>query len=93
MELVGATRSFVRAPFIIKSLEHALISILITFVLLGGTIYLTDKHIPELSIMYELDTIAILFAGIMAIGFFIVWISNFFAVNRYLRMKGNDLYA
>ncbi len=93
VELVGATRSFVRAPFIIKSLGHALISILITFVLLGGTIYITDKHIPELSIMYELDTIAILFAGIMAIGFFIVWISNFFAVNRYLRMKGNDLYA
>jgi cell division transport system permease protein len=93
MELVGATRSFVRAPFIIRSLGHALISILITFVLLGGTIYITDKHIPELSIMYELDTIAILFAGIMAIGFFIVWISNFFAVNRYLRMKGNDLYA
>ena len=93
MELVGATRSFVRAPFIIKSLGHALISILITFVLLGGTIYFTDKHLPELSIMYELDTIAILFAGIMVIGFFIVWISNFFAVNRYLRMKGNDLYA
>lgn len=93
MELVGATRAFVRAPFIIKSLGHALISIIIAFVLLGGVIYMIDKHIPELSIMYELDTIAILYASIMAIGFLIVWISNFFAVNRYLRMKGNDLYA
>ncbi len=93
MELVGATRSFVRAPFIIKSLGHALYSIIIAYILLGGVIYLINKHLPELSIMYELETIAILYAGIMVIGFLIVWISNFFAINRYLRMKGNELYA
>ena len=93
MELVGATRAFVRAPFVIKSLWHSLISILITFVLLGGVIYMIDKHIPELSILYELDTIAILYACIMVIGFAIVWCSTTLAVNRYLRMKGNDLYA
>jgi len=93
MELVGATRSFVRTPFIVKSLCHALYSIIIAYILLGGVIYMIDKHIPELSIMYELDTIAILYAGIMVVGFLIVWISNFFAVNRYLRMKGNELYA
>ncbi|MBR2196738.1 MAG: permease-like cell division protein FtsX [Salinivirgaceae bacterium] len=93
MELVGATRAFVRAPFVIKSLWHSLISILITFVLLGGVIYMIDKHIPELSILYELDTIAVLYACIMVIGFAIVWCSTTLAVNRYLRMKGNDLYA
>lgn len=93
MELVGATRAFVRAPFVIKSLWHSLISILITFVLLGGVIYMIDKHIPELSILYELDTIAVLYASIMVIGFAIVWCSTTLAVNRYLRMKGNDLYA
>lgn len=93
MELVGATRSFVRAPFIIKSLCHALYSIVIAYILLGGVIYMINEHIQELEIMCELDTIAILYAGIMVIGFLIVWISNFFAVNRYLRMKGNELYA
>ena len=93
MELVGATRAFVRAPFVIKSLWHSLISILIAFVLLGGVIYMIDKHIPELSMLYELDTIAILYACIMVIGFAIVWCSTTLAVNRYLRMKGNDLYA
>ena len=93
MELVGATRSFVRAPFIIKSLCHALYSIIIAYILLGGVIYMINEHVQELEIMCELDTIAILYAGIMIIGFLIVWISNFFAVNRYLRMKGNELYA
>lgn len=93
MELVGATRSFVRAPFIIKSLCHALYSIIIAYILLGGVIYMINEHVQELEIMCELDTIAILYAGIMIVGFLIVWISNFFAVNRYLRMKGNELYA
>ena len=93
MELVGATRSFVRAPFVTRSLAHALISIIIAFVLLGGVIYMIDKHIPELSMLYEIDTIAILYACIMVIGFAIVWCSTTLAVNRYLRMKGNDLYA
>lgn len=93
MELVGATRSFVRTPFILKSLGHALYSIVIAFILLGGVIYMIDKHIPELSLLYEIDTIAILYASIMVIGLLIVWISNLFAVNRYLRMKGNELYA
>ena len=93
MELVGATRSFVRAPFIIKSLCHALYSIIIAYILLGGVIYMINEHVQELEIMCELDTIAILYAGIMIIGFLIVWISNFFAVNRYLRMKVNELYA
>ena len=93
MELVGATRSFVRAPFIIKSLCHALYSIIIAYILLGGVIYMINEHVQELEIMCELDTIAILYAGIMVVGFLIVWISNFFAVNRYLRMKGNELYA
>ena len=93
MELVGATRSFVRAPFVTRSLWHALISILIAFSLLGGVIYMIDKHLPELSMLYEIDTIAILYACIMLIGFTIVWVSTTFAVNRYLRMKGNDLYA
>ena len=93
MELVGATRSFVRAPFIIKSLCQALYSIIIAYILLGGVIYMINEHVQELEIMCELDTIAILYAGIMVVGFLIVWISNFFAVNRYLRMKGNELYA
>jgi len=92
MELVGATRAFVRAPFLIKSVVHALYSTLIAFILLGSVIWLINKELPELSILYEIDTIAILFGGLMLIGVIMVWISTWFAVNRYLRMKGTELY-
>lgn len=92
MQLVGATRKFVRAPFVIKSLSHAFYAIIITYLLLGGIIYLIATQIPELVILNDIDTLAILFALVMIIGFFIVWLSTLFAVNKYLRLKSDDLY-
>ena len=92
MQLVGATSAFVRLPFIAKSLGHAFYSVLITYGLLGGIIYLIQKEIPELAILSDIDTIAILFAFVMFIGLFLVFISTWFAVNKYLRLRSNDLY-
>jgi len=92
MQLVGATRKFVRSPFISKSLTHAFYSIILTYVLLGGIIYLIATQIPELAILNDVDTIAILFGVIMVIGFTIVWVSTIFAVNKYLRLRTDDLY-
>ena len=92
MQLVGASRKFVRTPFITKSLSHAFYSVIITYLLLGGIIYLISTQIPELAILNDIDTIAILFGAVMVIGFFIVWISTWFAVNKYLRLRTDELY-
>ena len=92
MQLVGASRRFVRAPFIGKSLVHAFYSVIIAYILLGGIIYLMSVQIPELTILNDIDTIAILFGAVMFIGFLIVWLSTWFAVNKYLRLKTDELY-
>lgn len=92
MQLVGATKPFVRAPFLAKSVIHTIYSVCITYVLLGGVIYLIDKELPELAILNDIDTLAILYSGVFIVGLCIVWISTWFAVNRYLRLKSNDLY-
>lgn len=92
MQLVGATRSFVRTPFLIKSLSHALYSIIVTYILLGGIIYMVQKEMPELTVLNDIDTLAILYGGVLVIGFLIVYISTWFAVNRYLRLHSNELY-
>jgi len=92
MQLVGATKGFVRAPFVAKSIVHTIYSVCLTYVLLGGLIYLIDKELPELAILNDIDTLAILFGGVFLIGVLIVWISTWFAVNRYLRLKTNELY-
>ncbi|MCQ2376059.1 MAG: permease-like cell division protein FtsX [Salinivirgaceae bacterium] len=92
MELVGATRAFVRSPFILKGLGQALWSVLLAYLLLGGVILLANKNLPELTILYEIDTLAVLFGGLLVLGMVMVWASTWFAVNRYLRMKGTELY-
>ncbi len=92
MQLVGATHTFVRAPFIFKSLTQALISIFISYMLLGGVIYLIENQLPELALLNDIDTIAILFGFVFVIGIAMVYISTWFAVNKYLRLRSNDLY-
>jgi cell division transport system permease protein len=92
MQLVGATSKFVRTPFIIKGLSQALYAVIIAYILLGGIIYLISTQIPEMAILNDIDTIAILFAVVMIIAFFMVWLSTWFAVNKYLRLKTDDLY-
>lgn len=92
MQLVGATRSFVRAPFLNRSLSHAFFSILITYFLLGIVVYFIERELPELAILNDLNLLAILFASVFIVGLLIVLISTFFAVNRYLRLRTGDLY-
>lgn len=92
MQLVGATKGFVRAPFIAKSLTHAVYSVMVSYILLGGMVYLIESQFPELAILNDIDILAILFGGVFVVGLLIVWISTFFAVNRYLRLRSNELY-
>lgn len=92
MQLVGATKSFVRTPFVIKSMSHALYSVVVSYGLLGGVIYIIEKELPELAVLNDIDTLAILFAGVLILGLSIVYVSTWFAVNRYLRLHSNELY-
>ncbi|MGD9992808.1 MAG: cell division protein FtsX [Salinivirgaceae bacterium] len=92
MQLVGATRRFVRGPFILKSLAHAIYSIALTYLMLGSTVYMIEAQLPELSMLNDLDILALLFAGVFLVGIGIVYISTRFAVNRYLKLRSSDLY-
>ncbi|MBI9068953.1 MAG: cell division protein FtsX [Salinivirgaceae bacterium] len=92
MQLVGATSGFVRLPFLTRSLGHAFYSIIITYSLLGGVIYLMEKEFPELALLNDIDTLAALFLVVLIIGLLLVFLSTWFAVNKYLRLKSNELY-
>ncbi len=60
--------------------------------MLGGTVYMIEAQLPELSMLNDLDTLALLFAGVFVVGIGIVYISTRFAVNRYLKLRSSDLY-
>jgi cell division transport system permease protein len=92
MQLVGATEGFIRRPFLQTSVIHGLISALLAIGMLIGVIYVSRKQIPEIISLQSIDLFLILFAFVIVIGFLISWISTYFAVKKYLRIKTDYLY-
>jgi cell division transport system permease protein len=92
MQLVGATRQFIRRPFILKSAYYGLLSSFIAILLLLGTIYIIQNQIEEMIDFIEPDLLALLFTGVIVMGIIISALSTFFAVNKYLNLKTDALY-
>ncbi len=92
MQLVGATQKFIRKPFTTKGIIQGLLSAFITILLLIATLYFAQKEIPELIDLQDINLFLILFAFVVLLGIFISWISNFFAVKKYLKIKTDYLY-
>ncbi|MDB5126053.1 permease-like cell division protein FtsX [Mucilaginibacter sp.] len=92
MQLVGATKGFIRKPFILYGIWHGLLGALISVVILIGTLYLANKQIPDLVILQNYTEFGVVFLGIIALGIFISAFSTFLAVNKFLRLKIYDLY-
>lgn len=92
MQMVGATKAFIRKPFVWRSIKLGLIgSILAIIGVLSLTSYV-DKQLPTLGLMKDYNSIAIVSLGILVVGVIITWISTFFATQRFLNLKSDDLY-
>jgi len=93
MQLVGATKGFIRKPFITKSMMHGFYAGIIACVLLSGILYLIRAKLPDLFHMQDFRVLAGLFGAIVIFGVLLSFLSTFFAVNRYLRLKVDELYG
>jgi len=92
MQLVGATKSFIRRPFIIQSALQGLIAALLAMCLLMGLLYMIEKEF-FLMFTYESTRLLILLGVfIIVVGILINIISTFFSVNRYLSISEDKLY-
>lgn len=92
MKLVGATAGFIRKPFLVKSILHGLYASLIAISMLSGIIYLVKKELADLVDIVDIQFIVIIFGAVTIIGVLINLISTYFAVNKFLRLKADDLY-
>jgi cell division transport system permease protein len=92
MQLVGATRGFIRRPFLLQSAFHGLLAALLSMTLLMGLLYLIEK---EFFMMFSFEsTKLLLLLGLLLIisGVLINIISTYFSVNRYLSISEDKLY-
>ena len=92
MQLVGANRNFIQRPFLWQGIVQGVLAGLIAMGMLVGLLYFLRNEIPEFLQFQDMVIFAKLFGLTALLGIFIAFISTFFAVNRYIRMKLDDLY-
>jgi cell division transport system permease protein len=92
MQLVGATSKFIRRPFLIQSIFQGAVSAIIGMALLMTLFYALNNILETIEIPFEFQTFILLFSSILSLGIVISFVSTWFALNKYLRMKLDDLY-
>jgi len=92
MQLVGATKNFIRRPFLLYAALHGLIAAFIAIIILLATLIYARKEVPEIIILNNYQEFGFVFIGLLIVGIFITGISTWFAVSRYLRLKSYHLY-
>ena len=91
MQLVGATKNFIRKPFLIKYLLLGFYGTFVAILSLSLVIYFIDIKYPELDLSKNVFEIIIVFLIIGILSFLITGISSFFATERFLNLKTNEV--
>ena len=92
MQMVGATKSFIRKPFIITSIKLGLIGSGLAILALIGVLVYVEASFPNLGILSNKILIGLVLLGVLVVGVLITWISTFFATQRFLNLITDDLY-
>ena len=92
MLLVGAKRMTIQKPFIFKGIMQGIWASIFAILILGGVIYVAYTRIPGLIEINEPLYYGYLFGILILIGVFFTWLSTFFSVRKYIKMKIDKLY-
>ena len=92
MQMVGATKRFIRRPFVWNSVKLGTIGSLLAVVILFIALYYMNNYFPEFEFFKNTEMLVILFGGIFILGIVISWFSAFFATQRFLNLKTDQLY-
>jgi cell division transport system permease protein len=92
MQLVGATKKFIRKPFIWKSLQHGLLASLLAIIAIEVLISSGAEMLPEINRLHQANARIILYSGILLVGLIIPWACTYFAVRKYLKLTTDELH-
>jgi cell division transport system permease protein len=92
MQMVGATKRFIRKPFIWKSVKLGMFGAVLALIGMALVLYYMNKSFPELELLKDVSLLAALFLGVFLMGIVITWLSTFFATQRFLNLKTDELY-
>lgn len=92
MKLVGATRAFIRAPFLGRAALQGFISAVLANGALVGLLYVMKNRFPQLMVVLSPDAVLIVLGVVLAAGLLICVTSTFFVVNKLVSLKKDELY-
>ena len=92
MQFVGAKGSYIRRPFLYQAFLQGIVSAIFGTSLLLTLFYIIQNYFEILEISYSLEMFGVLCGALIFLGVFITFISTWFALNKYLKMKLDDLY-
>lgn len=92
MKLVGATRGFIRKPFLVKSAYMGLFASLIAIILLLALLFVLREEIPQLFELFTPDLLMMVMGMVVASGLIICLVSTYFVVNKLISLDKSQLY-
>jgi cell division transport system permease protein len=92
MQLVGATNSFIRRPFMWRMILSGVLAAILANLAITGVVYYITSVIPEMLSIVKMHELLIVYGLVLIFGILIAAFATAFAVNRYLKMTTNKLY-
>jgi len=92
MRLVGATNSFIQKPFLVKGIYQGIYSSIFAIFMLIGSIQLIQSETASMLNITDLKIIGFIFILVFIFGFFLSWISTFYAVRKFIKQNESELY-
>lgn len=92
MQMVGATKAFIRKPFVTRSIILGFIGSVLAILAILGVLFYINTNYPTLDVFKDVPLTALVLAGVLGLGILITWISTHFATQRFLNLRTDDLY-
>ena len=92
MELVGASWGFISRPFLKRSFWHGLLAGILAVSGLSAMLYFIYRDAPDMKTALDKPGIIMVFGGLLGIGVLIMVLSTYYVVNKYLRMRVEEMY-
>lgn len=92
MQMVGATKTFIRKPFIWQNIKLGMLGALLALIAIGGVLYYVNTNFQDLGLLDEPYIIVSLLLGVFVLGIIISLASTYFATQRFLNLRTDELY-
>lgn len=92
MQMVGATKSFIRKPFVMRSIKLGMIGAGFAILALIGVLIYVETSFPNLGILDDKLLIGLVLVVVFGLGILITLLSTYFATQRFLNLRTDDLY-